>query len=695
MSTVLGAKLSPAQVALKYAQDVLNGQVIAGKLVQCAAQRFLDDLIHGRERDLWFDENAAAEVVSFIALLPHPIGEWGTDNRIVLEPWEVFIIVQLFGWKYISTGLRRYDEAYIEMARKNGKSTLAAAIALYMFLADGEPAAHVFCAALTRDQARIIFEDHARAIVKHTPDLAAMVVSSQINMNVPDTGSKFEPCSSEAKNLDGKNSHCVILDELALHPNDAVYSVMKRSRKTRKQPQLISITYAGVFDSENIAWKKRELSLEILNNKVPKKDTDYFFAFIAAMDEGDDWQDEKNWGKANPNLGVCIDIKRMRHEAGEAIRNPTELSDFKRASLNVWVMTHESWLSPGMWDANAEQSAIPLRERRTLALQSLRRRRCYVGIDMAVMSDMASVVFLFPPCEETMASDPVTGKPVVWQAKDDKWRVVVFYWYPEETVKAELQTGKLAPYESWGREGYVDIVPGSQINQEKVCNTILEIVEKYDLRVQEIGYDPYSMDWMAPKLEAKGFVVVKVPQKVEYMDPVIQHFGALLADKKIEHYANPILVWNAGNVVIQRDSQGLKKFDKKQSRNKIDGVSAMAVALQRAVATMTPNQDDPDRFKVRFLDTPQPGGNTGIAPKPAPVDPEKKARDDARHRQDVVVAIDKLEKERNYGVRLSLIPSWANEVFVQRGENPPAWEPKSNAVGVIAHGYAKFLDARV
>ena len=285
----------------EYAEQVVGGQAATGLLVRLACLRHLEDLEDGEQRGLWFDSEAAERAIQFYPKLRHHKGEWA-GQPIHLEPWQCFIIGSIFGWMRWDDEhgwLRRFRLAYNELGRKNGKSTLASGVGLYMAFFDGEPGAEVYAAATKKDQAKIVWGD-ARATVLRSPGLRQYVTPLANNLHRVASGSKFEPLGADQDTLDGLNAHCVIIDELHAHKSRGLWDVMETSTGARRQPLIFAITTAG-WDKQSICWEQHEYGEKVVQGLV---DDDSYFVYIATLDEGDDWADETCWIKANPNLGV-------------------------------------------------------------------------------------------------------------------------------------------------------------------------------------------------------------------------------------------------------------------------------------------------------------------------------------------------------------------------------------------------------
>ncbi len=630
------------ETARQYARDAISGAIVVGNYVRLACERFLKDLDHALDRGIYFDEEAAQHAVDFFGFLRHSKGIWAKRKEtagFLLAPWQIFIIANLFGWYRLDTGTRRFREAHIEVARKNGKSTLLSGVGLYMLVADGEPGADIFTAATTKEQASIIFKE-AFHMVDTSPFLKPRVSKSgtekrPLNLHVESTFSKMGPLAADATNLDGLNVHCALLDELHEHPTRALYDVLNTGTGSRSQPLILAITTAG-FDREGICWDQRTYGVKVLREITPD---DNFFVFIATLDDGDSWEDEKVWPKANPNLGVSISLEAIRPNFIKAKEQPAALNEFLRKHLNVWTSSDTAYMLAGVWEKNcvAGEFADPVKLRYE-ALLRLKGRRCFGGLDMSSVQDITAYVLVFPPCDVVVSPRCESGMGFVQmkgtkeikylpegnivqliqmkaadrtdqappnhpvetlQQRDDKWNILSWFWIPEAFAEARAKHNR-APYDAWIRAGFIDKTQGTAVDQEAIRNKILWSREQF--RVGEIGYDEWETGWVAPKLLTDGLKMMKIPQRFELLSGPCKSLAAFAAGQLLEHFNNPVLRWMVSNVQLKLDSNGNQRADKGASKNKIDGVIAMHMALGRALANPIPsNADSVDRFKVRML----------------------------------------------------------------------------------------------
>lgn len=544
--------------AEKYVDDVLTGRVLACRWVRLACERHRRDLKHGYERGLKFDEMAARVAIAFFGVLRHWKGEWA-GRPISLEPAQQFWIWSLFGWKR-ADGMRRFRTAYLEIARKNAKTTTAAGIGLYLAFVDGEPGAEVYSAATKRDQARISHRD-ATEMVKKSPQLAQMIGIFRDNLHERQSGSKFEPLASDYNSLDGLNIQGVIADELHAWSQPELWGVLKTGTGSRRQPMMLAITTAGV-DQQGICYHQREYVARILKGII---EDDAYWGMIYTLDTkqdwpdlevDDDWRDEANWIKANPLLGVSKKVETMRNEANEAANKPAELNHFLRWHLNIWTQAVTRWVNPIHWAACGEFRVDPV---------ALVGRTCYAGLDLSQIYDITALVLVFPP-----------------EDGDEPYQVLMRFWLPEDNMVERVRRDQV-PYDVWARLGFLRLTPGNVVDYDFILAEVFALAEQFDL--QEIGYDRWGATLISQKLMEQGGEewVVPIGQGFASMSPPMKELGKLIAEKRLAHGNNPVLNWMADNLVAREDPAGNIKPDKEKSREKIDGMVALIMGLDRAI----------------------------------------------------------------------------------------------------------------
>lgn len=523
-----------------------------GKLVRQACERHLRDLKDGRKRGLRWDAGKAQHALDFFGFLKHSKGEWAGEP-FDLSPWQQFVIGAVFGWKR-ADGTRRFRTAYVEVARKNGKSTVLAGVGLYLFVADGESGAEVYSSATKKDQARIVWSE-AERMVKASPALKSRIGTYRNNLHIVGTASKFEPLGADSNTLDGLNAHGNLVDELHAHRDRGVWDVLVTSMGARRQPLTFAITTAGTYEPQSIGWELHDHAVKVSEGAL---DDDSFFAYVAAIDEDDDWADPAVWVKANPNLGVSVKPEYLAQMCQDAINKPSFTNTFLRLHLDRWTQQVERWISMEKWN----RITAPVDP------ESLLGRACWGGLDLAQKLDIAAFVLAFPG--------------------DDGWYdVLCRFWCPEATVLERSRKDRV-PYDAWVRDGYLTATPGEVIDYDFIRAEINDLGERYG--IQEIAFDPWDGQQIATQLgETDGFVMVKTRQGYQTLSGPSKELERLVVSGKLRHGSNPILRWMASNVAKSEDPAGNIKPDKGKSREKIDGIAALVMALSRAtVATVKP-----------------------------------------------------------------------------------------------------------
>ena len=462
----------------------------------------------------------------------------------------------LFGWKK-RDGLRRFRTSYLEVARKNGKTTVAAAIGLYLFFADNEAGAHVYTAATKYDQARISHGEATR-MVKGSSDLKRHISVFKNNLSIEATGSKFEPLGSDSTKQDGLNVHGAILDELHAWPDRDLFDVLVTATASRRQPLIFVITTAG-YDRHTICWEQHEYTEKVLSGHI--KDNSHF-GIIYALDKEDNWEDEEVWTKANPNLGISVKIDDLRDKATKAKEIPAQLNSFRRLHLNTWTESITKWISNDQWDAcNWSFDA-----------EELTSKVCYAGLDLSSTHDLTAFVLVFPPKDE-----------------DDKYKILCRFWIPADNIHVRVRRDRV-PYDVWVNEGYINATPGNIIDYGYILRQINEDADKYDLK--EICFDRWGSTKIIQDLDNMGYTrdgteyerhLIDFGQGYASMSPAVKETEKLILNKELAHNNNPVLRWMIGNVVIKQDPAGNMKLDKSKSVERIDGVTALVMAISRAV----------------------------------------------------------------------------------------------------------------
>lgn len=552
-------------LGLKYAHEVVAGKRLACDWVKMACRRHLDDLERwqGRDAPFYFDAQQANRVCDIVQHFPHVKGIWAKyQKRIELEPWQAFILIVVFGWMCRETSTRRFRVVYIEVPRKNAKSTLTSAVGLYLLACDGEQGAYVVSAANTRDQAKLLFTDAqlmARKEAGFRQKFGVEVMAHTIIQQ--ETASKFEALSAEHSNLDGLNIHGALIDELHAHPTRGLWDVLETATGSRSQPLIWAITTAGL-NRASVCYDQRNHVIDILTRRV---EDDSYFGIIFTKDDGDDPWSETTWEKANPNYGVSVYPEGMRTEGKRAQVMPSAQSAFLTKHLNVWVNAAMSWLPAGAWDKCAD---------RTLDIEDFAGEACFVGIDLALRSDIAAMLVAFPPA-----------------GKRDWWAVFGRYYLPEETVNRSENSH----YQGWETMGRLTATPGAITDFDYIVGNLADFAAQHDVR--EIALDPYDAGPLIVDIEKAGLrKPVEVRQIAPNMSPAMIELEGLVLSGEIRHDGDPVLAWMMSNVKVAR-SGDLLKPTKDGEEKKIDGVVALLMCVHRAMKSA----ERPRAYETRGL----------------------------------------------------------------------------------------------
>jgi phage terminase large subunit-like protein len=536
------------RVANEYATDVLEGRVIAGKLTWKACQRHVDDQ---RRADFPYqlDTDAAERACSLIERLPHVKGQWAKDRKLIeLEAWQVFLLVSIFGWVHVDTGLRRFKRAYVEVARKNSKSTLAAGVGIYMGAADGEEQAEVYCGATTKDQALEVFRTIKQMVDKGgqvREELGLKTFAAAVAQEA--TMSRIVPVIG--KPGDGASPSCALVDEYHEHLTTEQYDTMLTGMGARSQPLLLVITTAGV-DIAGPCYQLRDECVKVLDAVTQDEE---LFALIYEPDDGDDWTQEATLWKANPNAGVSVSLEFLRARQREAIQNSTRAGIFKTKHLDLWVAARSPYFNVEYWK----------KQERRFTLDDLAGSDCMVFLDLASKKDLAAMAIL-------------TEKP---------HRVVTRFWLPEDRVN-EVKT---APYRAWVDSGHLVATPGSLIDFGFIEEEIRRLSKVVSVR--EIAYDPQQATQLATRMLAENFPMVEFPQTVPKLSEPMKALDALILGGEIEHDGNPVMTWCLSNVVAKVDAKENVFPRKEREESKIDGAVALIGALARWIHAEPPAPD--------------------------------------------------------------------------------------------------------
>lgn len=525
-------------IAEKYARDVISGKIVACHWVKQACLRQLDDLANGVP-GFQFSVAFASRACVFIEHLRHIKGALA-GTRIILEPWQIFILTTVFGW-VDGEKKRRFRHVYIEVPRGNGKSALSSGVALYALAADGEGGAECYTFATTRDQARIVF-DTSKAMVSMSPDLAREfgLTKQAHSVTVMKTGSVLMPKSAEGSTLDGLNTHIAVIDELHAHKTRELYDVVVTSLGKRRQPLLWVITTAG-FDNAGICYEVRTMVTRVLDRTVID---DAQFGIIYTIDPDDDWRTEAALKKANPNWGVSVmpaEVMRLQRMAMEL---PSSQNNFKTKHLDVWCSASAAWMDSDAWAACEDTG---------LDLADFEGCPCWIGLDLAAKNDITAKVRLFP--------------------YKDGFAVFAEYYLP----KISIEKATNSQYSGWEIEGRLTATDGAMTDMKVVEEGLREDLSRFD--VQAIGFDPWNALSLSTSLANDGAPMVEYRNTVEKFSDPMKRVEAMVQGGKLRHGDDPVMRWMMGNVVAKRDAKDNIFPRKERYENKIDGVVALIMAV--------------------------------------------------------------------------------------------------------------------
>ncbi len=558
--------MTHVEKALYYIDDVLAGDIIAGKFEIQACQRALRDFKRQKKKNFpyWFDAAAANRACVFIEKLPHIKGDWAKRRELLkLEGWQCFIVCMIFGWKvsravydsdeniFMHKGTRRFRTVYLEVARKNAKSTLLSAIGLYMLVADGEEGAEIYSAATTHKQAKIVWLD-AKAMVNKSAGFKRKFgcETNAKNISIVEHAAKFEPLHSQGETLDGLNVHCVICDELHAHKKRELYDVLETATGSRTQPLILNITTAG-YNKAGVCYELRTYLAKILQ-RIFSDET--FFGIIFTIDKKDNPMNRKIWRKANPNYGVSVYPFDMERLAKKAEESPASMNNFLTKRLCIWCNAETAWMDMVEWDLAADP---------TLVEADYFEDDMWTGVDLASKIDMNAVVRLY--------------KRII----DGETHVFCFpsFYLPE----LALEKSSNAQYSGWVRRGLLTTTPGNIIDMDEIEADVTELRDGRQLR--EVCFDPgHNATQWAGHLEDEGLEMVEVrPTVLNFSEP-LKWWQALVKDGRFHHDGNEIMTWMVSNVVVKQDFKDNIFPRKERIENKIDGPVAICMAMNRLLA---------------------------------------------------------------------------------------------------------------
>ena len=523
------------KIAEQYIDDVTAGKIIVCEHVANAVNRYLSDRANG-----WgFSENYAQHAIDFIEQLEHSTGDYA-GKPFKLEGWQAFIVWNLFGFLN-ADGSRRFTRAYVEVPRKNGKSTFSSAVMLYGLIADGESAAQIYSAATKLEQAMMVFGESVRVCqnVGWLRDELS-VNNSTNNRRIVYGQSIYRPLEWSPDKQDGLNTHFAVIDEYHAHPNDGLYNVLRNSMGARRQPLLFTITTAG-FNRESPCYKHRNYCASVLSGAI--KD-DALFSVIYTLDEGDDWTDSKNWAKANPNWGVSVYPRQLEQALTEAKEFVHKEVEFKTKLLNVWTDTALTWINDSTWMECTEAGEVD--------------GICYGGLDLASTGDFCAFSLYFPEYSA----------------------IRTWYFLPSEAAYRRKDAAG-ASIRQWISDGQIIATDGNVTDYSYIKAKIIELAQQYDIK--DIAFDRFNASQLVIDLQNEGLQMFPFGQGFISMSSPTKELERLVKDAQLKHDGNPVTRWMMGNILLKSDPAGNIKIDKAKSGDKVDGPVSIVMALGTAM----------------------------------------------------------------------------------------------------------------
>ncbi len=539
-----------------YIEDVLSGKAVVCKYVRLAVERHVNDLArqNTEEFPFYFDAKAANRKIAFSQDQRHIKGEWAKRKmKITLEPWQQFIDAMIFGWKRTNTQVRRFSKAYIEVARKNAKTTMGSTSGNYCLFADGEEGAEVYFVATKRDQAKIAWTS-AHLQIEKNPVLKqkSSLFKMSSTITIDGTASFMRPLGQDSDTEDGSNPSFVLVDEYHAHKSADLLNVMQDGMGARMQPLIYIITTAGYDKNCPCYQEERALVVGILERTITPA-PENVFGVIYTLDEEDDWTDERVWVKANPNLGVSVYHEHLRKQVTEALASPMKQNSVKTKNFNIWTQAVSRWILPEAWDACFASRP------------ELEGRTCFGAFDLSSTTDLTAWVLVFPPKD-----------------LEKQYTILAHFFIPSDDLLDRERRDKV-PYTLWRDQGYITTTPGNVIDYDYIEEKILGDAQRYNL--VQIAHDPYNAKQVVLHLEEEGLELVAFRQGFLSMSGPAKDFEKRVLNQELNHLNNPVLRWMMSCTEVESDAAGNikpRKPDTNKYGKRIDGIVATIMALDRA-----------------------------------------------------------------------------------------------------------------
>lgn len=525
-----------------YAEKVINGEIVAGELIKLACKRYLSFF---ERKDIYFDEKAVDKVTNFISKLKHLTGEHN-GKPFILSDWQFWMVCNIFGFKWKKDNRRVTRTAFIQVGRKNGKSTFLAAISAYCLVADGEASAQVVFAANSAKQAGLCFGMTSKFLGGVDPK-NRLFKRYRDKIKFDYTNSEIIVTSADASKLDGLNCSMFCQDELEEAPNGKLWNVLETSQGMRTQPLAIAICTAG-FDLSSFCYEMRCSAIETLYNK---QTDDTLFAAIYELDKDDDYADPSVWKKANPNLDITIKSDYLQQQLNKAKNNPTLQTGVLTKLFNIWLSSSEEWIS----------SNYIMKAQNKFSYSDFEEPFGYLGVDLGATSDLTCISCMIPYV--------------------DKYYFRNYYFLPSECLNTNPNREL---YRLWQQQGHLIVTPGNVCDYDAALNELMKLNE--EIQIVQLTYDSWNATQFAISATENGLPLVPFSQSIASLNRPTKELARLIMSGKVVIYDNPIDRFCFQNVVIKRDYNDNERPTKESYNNKIDGVMAMIMALGGYLTSM-------------------------------------------------------------------------------------------------------------
>lgn len=533
---------------IEYYNEIISGQIVVSKKVKTIYKYLVEKIYEDTDSEYEYSASRANHAIEFVEnFCKHSKGKWG-GKAIELELWQKAFIAAAFGFIHKIDGTRQYREILLIVARKNGKSTIASAIGLYLLIADNEPGAEVYAVATKKDQAKLVWLD-AKRMVNKSPALRKRIKPLVSELRADAFDATFKPLDSDSETLDGLNVHGSMMDEIHAWKDKNLYDVIVDGMSSREQPMNFMITTAGTVRESvyDMKYEEAEMLLNGLYDPEGYKD-ERFLPIIYELDSRDEWTNEACWPKANPGLGTIKKLDQLQTKVNKAKANPMLVKNLLTKDFNIRETGTETWLS-----------FEELNNTMTFDITQLKPNYGIGGADLSKTTDLtaAKVIFMLP--------------------NDENIYVVSMYWLPEELLDQRSVEDKI-PYNLWHERGLLRTTPGNKVHYKFVTEWFLEVREELDLFIPWIGYDNWSAEYWVE--EMKGYfgaeAMIPVIQGKKTLSGPMHNLGADISAKRVNYNNNPIDKWCLSNTSVEMDKNGnIQPHKGSNQRKRIDGTAAL------------------------------------------------------------------------------------------------------------------------